>query len=345
MANILVHLGHPAHVHFYRHAIQKLEEQGHTIFNTAVDKEYTRHLLDEYDLPYQVVGKHKKGLASKIASMLRYDAAFIKIIRKERIDVATGIGSPSIAQAGFITNTPSIIFTDTETATIGNRFMAPFATKIIVPECYAGDFGVKQLRYAGYHELAYLHPNYFMPDDSCLVENGLGVGEGFSVVRIVSRVSLHDRGDVGLGGNVSEVVERLSKHGRVLLSSEEDLPSKFDDCLVKSPGKIHSLLYYARIYLGESPTMASEAAILGTPSIYAQKSFRGYTDELSSKYDLIITFQDPESLVEKSLSRAEEILSHKDSKADWMGKRDRMLADKIDVTEFIVETLLSCVNK
>lgn len=341
MANLLIHVGHPAHVHFYKNAIQILKKRGHNVHVTAVDKEHTKTLLKEYGISYETVGVHKKGVPSKFKSMLSYDKKFMKIIKEKKIDAATGIGSPSIAQAGYFTKTPSIIFTDTEAATIGNKFMAPFATIIATPECYKGDFGVKHKRYKGYQELAYLHPNYFKPDASALAESGLAEGDAYTIVRFVSRVSLHDRGDIGLGANPVKVVEKLEKFGKVLISSEVALPEKLSGNLIKNPGGIHSLLYYASLYIGESPTMATEAAILGTPSIYAQKSYRSYTEELESKYELVYNFHDPGNLSDKAISKASELYSADDSKKMWQEKRDQLYSDKVDVTEFIVNLLLS----
>jgi predicted glycosyltransferase len=345
MANFLVHVGHPAHVHFFRNAIRKLLDDGHEVYVTAVDKEFTKKLLEEYGIPYETVGIHKKNLAGKFLSMLSYDRKFVKLMREKKVDAAAAIGSPSIAQAGYLTGTPSVIFTDTEAATVGNHFMAPFARIIATPECFQGDFGVKQLRYSGYHELAYLHPKYFKPEEEALTANGLKPGQPFVVVRFVSRVSLHDRGDVGLFRRAREVVERLESYGRVLVSSEAPLPAGLSGNLVKTPAKIHSLLHYASLYLGESPTMASEAAILGTPSIYAQQSRRGYTEEEEKKYGLVYNFHNPEDLAEKALSKAFELLSDADSKTKWAVKRERMLSEKVDVTEFTVNLLLKASVK
>lgn len=341
MVNILIHVGHPAHVHFYKYAMQKLEKLGHNVYVTAVDKEHTKTLLKEYDIAYETVGVHKKGLPTKFMSMLSYDKKFIKIIKEKKINASTGVGSPSIAQAGYFTKTPSIIFTDTEAATIGNKFMAPFATIIATPVCYKGDFGVKHKRYKGYQELAYLHPNYFKPDARVLADNGLTEDDTYTVVRFVSRVSIHDRGDIGLGANPIEVVGKLKKFGKVLISSEGALPEKLSENLIKKPSGIHSLLHYASLYIGESPTMATEAAILGTPSIYAQKSHRSYTEELEKKYELVYNFHDPRNLSDKAISKASKLYSADDSKKLWLEKRERLLSDKVDVTEFIVNLLLS----
>ena len=53
---------------------------------------------------------------------------------------------------------------------------------------------------------------------------------------------------------------------------------------------MHDLLYYATMYIGEGATMASEAAILGTPSIYINTLRLSYTDEEEAKYDLLYNY-------------------------------------------------------
>ncbi|MFH1788997.1 MAG: hypothetical protein ABH834_06425 [Candidatus Altiarchaeota archaeon] len=164
--------------------------------------------------------------------------------------------------------------------------------------------------------------------------------EPYTVVRFVSRVSLHDRGDIGLGANPEQVVEELGKYGKVLVSSEAPLPEKLSANQIKSPGSIHSLLYYASLYVGESPTMASEAAILGTPAIYAQKSHRSYTEEQERDYGLVFNFHDPADMKDKAISKAAEILSST-SKPEWRRRADRLVSEKVDVTEFAVNLLLS----
>lgn len=345
MGNILVHVGHPAHVHFFRHAIKKIEGLGHSVHVTCVEKEHALQLMEEYGIPHQKIGVHKSGLAQKIGSMLSYDKKLVKLMREKKIDAAAAVGSPSVAQAAWLARKPSIIFTDTEAAGIGNKLMAPFATHVATPECYRGSFGKKHIKYAGYQELAYLHPNYFRPDERVLSENGLSGSDVYSVVRFVSRVSLHDRGDRGLGVDPASVVEELESYGRVLVSSEGPLPHTLQGYGIKSsPGKIHSLLYYASLYVGESPTMASEAAMLGTPSIYAQQSFRGYTEELEERYGIVLNFHNPVTLKDACLGRAVEILSDPGYRNKWAEGRERMLSEKIDVTDFIVKILLNAAE-
>ena len=85
--------------------------------------------------------------------------------------------------------------------------------------------------------------------------------------------------------------------------------------------------------------MASEAAILGTPSIYINTLRLGYTDEEENEYGLLYNFSDPENMQQKGLSKAIELLEMEDVKDQWQEKRKRLIEEKIDVTEFLTELI------
>ena len=94
-------------------------------------------------------------------------------------------------------------------------------------------------------------------------------------------------------------------------------------------------MYYAMMFIGDSQTMTSEAAILGTPAIKCN-SFAGrlaVPNELEEKYGLCYAFLPEDE--EKFHAKIEELLSMPDLKAEWVRRRERFLADKIDVTAFL----------
>ena len=85
--------------------------------------------------------------------------------------------------------------------------------------------------------------------------------------------------------------------------------------------------------------MASESATLGTPAILVSTSRRGYTNELESRYGLVFTFSEREGAQEKALNKASEILDSSTSDQTWKEKRNEMLDEMIDVTDFVVEVV------
>ena len=77
-----------------------------------------------------------------------------------------------------------------------------------------------------------------------------------------------------------ELIKRLSKHLRVFISSESELPADLEPYRIQIPiERMHDVQAAATLFVGESATMASESVCLGTPAIYIDEVGRGYTDE------------------------------------------------------------------
>jgi predicted glycosyltransferase len=100
--------------------------------------------------------------------------------------------------------------------------------------------------------------------------------------------------------------------------------------------KVLHLQYYAKLFIGESATMASECACLGTPAIFVSTSVRGYTNEQGRQYGLVFTCSDPSCMEGLALEKAEEILGQ-GTRNDWRDRAEKLLADKIDVTIFMAD--------
>ena len=135
-----------------------------------------------------------------------------------------------------------------------------------------------------------------------------------------------------------KLVNGLKEYGKVLITSEGDLPEVLEPYRISvSPIYIHDLLNYASMYIGEGATMASESAILGTPSVYVSPLELGYLDELEEKYNLMYHFREGDADIEKVLSLAAD----SELKEKHQNRRQEMLDDKTDVTAWIVNFLES----
>jgi len=338
--HILVDITHPAHVHFFKHAITLWRERGHVVSITARRKDIVVDLLYRCGLNHIDLGAARGGLGGLAVELVLRNMKLLRVVRMLRPDVLVAIGGVFIAQVGWVMRVPSIVFTDTENAVLSNLLTFPFASLICTPACYEAPVpNGKHLTYAGYQELAYTHPKRFRPDPEALSAFGLHYGDRFIVMRLVSWSSAHDIRDRGFS-SVDDVVEQLEHFGRVLISSEGALPGELETRRVSgTPELMHQLLYFARLFIGESATMASESATLGTPAIFVSTSVRGYTNEQGSKYGLVYTYSDPVNGQQQALEKAIELLSDQGVKDKWRAKRDRMLADKIDVTQFVVDVV------
>ena len=339
---ILLDILHPAHVHFFRSAITNLKKEGHKVFITARDKDLTLKLLNLYKITYNCISTESGSKMGLSAELLSRNRKLISTIRKEGPSVLASIGGISTAQAGFLTRTRNLTFYDTENATVSNLLSYPFATEVVTPDCYRGWVPKrKHVTYAGYHELAYLHPARFTPDADVLRAHGVDPEEPFSVIRFVSWKALHDVKARGLTlKGKRKLVQTLEKLGKIYITSETGLPAEFEPYrLPITPEKIHHLLAFANLFIGESATMASESVILGTPAVYIDAAGRGYTDEQEEKYGLCSNFKPWQ--IDEAVSRAGQLmLDNVKNIPSFRARVDQMLSDKIDVTEFVVSRLL-----
>jgi predicted glycosyltransferase len=240
-----------------------------------------------------------------------------------------------VAGALRLPRVPAVVFYDTEFAVQTNRVVYPLAYSVCTPDCYQGKVPGRHPQYAGYHELAYLHPNRFTPDPAVLAEFGVSPGEPYSIVRFVSWQAVHDRREHGLSAKQKRhLVEVLQRRGRVLISSEGALTGDLADLAARGPvEKIHHLIAHARLVVGESATMSSEAAVLGVPAVYIATTGRGYTDDQERRYGLVRHFT--EDQYDMALTAIEEILAARP--ATWHDARQRLLAEKIDVTAWMTD--------
>ncbi|MGM0771044.1 MAG: DUF354 domain-containing protein [Halobacteriota archaeon] len=337
---ILFNMAHPGQIHLFKNAIWALERRGHVCKITTVDKDVSLHLLRAYGFEYDVVGSAKPSLFSKATELLKIEYNLYRIARSFKPDILVGgVGNAYVAHVGKIIRKPSIVFDDTEHAKIEHMLTDPFASVICTPSCYRLDLGDKQVRYNGYHELAYLHPDYFTPDPDVLSELGLDEDDTFIILRFVKWDAEHDVGHHGIRDRI-EFVNELEKYGRVLITSEGEMDNSLKkDRINVSPDRLHDLLYYASLYVGEGGTTAVESAILGTPSIYVSSlvGTMGNLTELEEKYGLLLNYSDPD----KALEKAVEMIQDQDIKAEWNKKLEKLFSDKIDVTAFMVRYIES----
>jgi len=333
---IVVDINHPAHVHFFKNFIWEMEKRGHQVVITASKKDLAYTLLQKYGFTYIPVGSYGNSLLKKMINLPLLDLKMYNVLRKINPDILIGIGSIRAAHVSFLLKKPCISFEDTEHARGQIRLYLPFAATVCTPSCYRDDLGPKQIRYHGYHELAYLHPSRFTPNPSVLAELGLAEGDPYIIVRFVSWQASHDIGQHGIHDKVG-LVKMLEKYGRVLITSEGALPEELQAYQIRiSPEKMHDLLYYATLYVGEGATMASECAILGTHAIYVNSLDLGYIAEEDEKYHLVADFAQRVCTDETVFVEIKNFFENGDLKHEAKQNRDRLLKDKIDITAFMI---------
>ncbi|MFZ3382395.1 MAG: DUF354 domain-containing protein [Candidatus Methanoperedens sp.] len=341
---ILVGISHPKHVFMFKNLIKTMEAKGHEFELVVVEKEITGYLLEQFKIKFNIIGINQPTLIRKILALPILEYKTLKIALKFKPDLFIGQAFPPIAHVSAILNKPFIVCEDTEVARHLHKVVLPFADAIVTPNCYKDDLGKKHVRFKGFFELAYLHPKNFEPDSSVLADLGLNSNDKYVIIRLVSWHAHHDFGHKGMSLEIiKKLIEELEKHAKIYISSECSLPDELQKYEIKlSPIKMHSILYYATMYLGESGTMATEAGILGTPSIYISSlaSAMGNFEKMEKKYGLMNSYSDPLVALDKAL----ETIKNNNIKEEWKLKRHRMLEDSIDVNKLLMDIIENINN-
>ena len=334
---IIFGVSHPKQVHIRKNIVRNLIKRGHDVQILAIDKDITLYLLNIYGMGYEVYGRHQRDIPGKAFNITACTYKALTIARQFKPDILVA-GNPYLAYVSKILRRSHIMLTDTEHAALSFLLTYPFTDVVCTPSCFKRKINPrKHVSYNGYGELAYLHPNYFKPDPSVLDDLGLSKDDRFIILRFVAWQASHDVGQYGISPAMRmEYVLKLEKYAKVFIVAEEKQKKEFEKYKLKIlPEKFHSLLNYAQLYIGEGGSTATEAAILGTPSIHVSSTAKycGNFEDLHKNYKLIYTFSDDRQALEKAM----EILEDPDSKRKWRQRREKMLKEKIDVTAFMTD--------
>jgi len=325
---VLFDIGHPAHVHLFKNLARLLIADGAQVLFTSREKEFETALITKEGFDHLCFGKHYRTLRGKLWGLVRYDIAMLRAGLRFKPDLIVGHGTIYGAHAAPFLGAKCLAIEDT-----GNmeqvRLYRPFVDAILTPQVLDKDLGPKQLRYNSYHELAYLHPEFYTPDPSILDWLKVSSGEPYAIIRFVSWDATHDVGLKGLSRDEKiGLVRSLSKRMRVFITAERAVTDELQPfCLKIPPDRFHHALNYARLVVTEGTTTGTEAGILGVPVVF------------------ISTFQDPNlremegfglvrnTSVASDAFRAVEEMLNEDPKV-FRDRAARFVATKENATRF-----------
>lgn len=333
---IIVDVVHPANVLFFLRPVRALIERGDEVLILSRHKDVAISLLDAHGLRHVPVSRAGTGLAGLARELVVRDLNVLRQARQFRPHVMIGFGGVAISHAGRLLGIPAISFYDTEIATRQTSITWPFISHVYVPESYRGALPAgRSTRVPGIKELSYFHPSAFRPEKAIAIRNGLDPDKDNFFVRVVSWRANHDAGKSGWPeAALLDLVDRLSRRGRVHISAERAIPEALRAYRYSgSSADIHHVLACCRLYVGESATMACEAAVLGTQSIYASDDYRGYIDELSQAG---LIAQVPDASVPRLGQLACELL---DAPSRFEQAHSRYLADRPDWAQIVLEAI------
>ena len=344
---ILFALNHPAHYHLFKHAFSILRRDGHDTFFVIKDKDILSQLLDSEKVDHHIltikkIGHNKISVLAKGAfDIIIQDYRLLLFCREHRPDLMIGTDY-SITHVGRLLGIESLVFNEDDFA-INKLFCTlayPFATAIVSPfVCDVGKSKHKKIGYNGYQKLAYLHPVRFKPDIN-VIRKYFDPNRKIFLIRLVRFAAGHDI-EMKHSGITIPLLEKiclmLNPFGQVFISSEASIPAPLKKYSLKiDPKDIHHILAFADMFIADSQSMIVEAAMLGTPCIRFN-SFVGkisVLEELEKKFKLAIGINvtQPEELI----VQIKKNLDNENIKKVYARRRQQMLAEKIDLTGFIV---------
>ncbi len=336
---ILFFLGHPAQFHVFKNTAVCLEEKGHDVHFVIKQKDILESLLINSGFSYSVIRKKERSRSSRLGlmvSLLKMDVNMFRYLRKNKPDVLVGTYIDLLVR---LTKTPLIAVNEDDASVVPlyARLAYPGAAAILNPVfCNSGKWDKKAIKYDSYQKMAYLHPNRFVPDRK-IVDKYISSERPYFLLRFAKLNAHHDSGAHGISTDIAQkLIDQLEPYGDIYITSERDLEPQFEKYRLQiNPLDIHHIMAFAKLYIGDSQSMAVEAAMLGTPSVrfndFAGKI--GVLEELEHKYRL--TFGIATSQPEKLYETIDFLLKQDDLKEEFQKRRHVMLSDKIDLTAFM----------
>lgn len=337
--NILFQLSHPAHFHLYKHTIHQLMDRGHKVHILIKTKDILEDLLLESRIPYHNIlpFAHRKNKLGIFWDMIVRDWKILKYSIQNHIDLLVG-STVEVDQVGWLLRKHRINMGEDDISIIPLflHMGGPFVGSYLAPtSCNMGKLEPKTVHYPGYHKLAYLHPNYFQPDKA-VVEKYFSTSRPYFLLRFAELNAYHDSDACGLNTDIAQhLIDLLKPHGDIYITSERTLEPQFEQYRLNiNPLDIHHIMAFASIYIGDSQSMAVEAAMLGIPSIrfntFAGKI--GVLEELQDTYKLTVGIHS--SKPELLYNVVKTWLNTPNLNNEFQQRRKKLLQDKIDVTAF-----------
>ena len=342
MKRIAIFLGHPAHFHLFKNTAEALSKNGYEVLFLIKRKDIVEDLAKESGYQYVVVREKERTDSGKLGliwSLVAMDCKVAKALRKFKPLLLAGTYTPFLSRWIGV----PVISCNEDDAEVVPRFAKmsyPYAKDILTPVvCDNGKWNEKSIKYASYHELAYLHPNNFTPDKQ-IVEKYFSADKTYFIIRFAKLSAHHDSGIKGIDTEMAmRLVNILKPYGDIYITSERPLESQLEPYRIKiDPIDMHHVMAFASLYIGDSQTMAAEAGVLGVPFVrYNDFVGRiGYLNELENEYHLGYGIKaSEEGSADKMYTIVKDLLAMPDLKEEWQSRRQKMLSEKIDYAQFL----------
>lgn len=347
--HLLFFFVHPSKYYLFRNTVNTLKKQGNIVDIVIVTKDILEDLIRKEGWEYTNIFPEGRQSKSKSAYCIIWKTGinFFKTVyrlykytRGRKYDLF--ITDDCLTVIGWLTKVKSIMFIDDDISAVPeNKLLYLFAYKIISPaNTDLGKFNRKKIPVRSYKELAYLHPDYFTPDNK-IIKSFNPESDPYVIIRLVALTASHDRNKKGINDKqLIKLINLLKAKYKIYISSEKALMPDFEKYQLRvMPEEMANVLYYAELYIGDSQTMSSEAALLGTPAIRCNDFVGKITvmDEKEYLYGILRNFKPAE--FDKLYETVQIFINTEGLKQEWKEKRDKMLTEMEDINIFLLESI------
>ena len=340
---ILLFFAHPSKYHAFKHTINALIRNGHKVELLIIKKDILEDLVQTEDWNYKNIfpnGRKIRGIPVYLGAsinFIRTIAILLKYVWNKKYDLF--FTDDLLTIVGRLKNVPTIHFQDDDLSAVPeSSIILGTASVVLSPKSTnLGRFNKKKIPIYTYKELGSLHPRYFSPDYRIIKEINREENKYF-LIRLVSHKSTHDVNKKGISNDKLKIlIDILEKKGKIFISSEREIPKEYDKYRLKiEPRDIAHVLFYAQLFISDSQTMTSEAAMLGVPSI-RYNDFVGklsVMEEKEKEYELTFGFRSNE--FERLILKLNELLEMSNLKEEFQERRQKMLSRCIDLNTFLI---------
>jgi uncharacterized protein len=350
----LFYLVHPAKFQFHKVQINELIARGHKVDIVINTKDILEELVKEEGWEYTNIfpkSRKIKGVHVYVAAGIALALSIFRLWRYafgKKYNLFVG---DALVYLGRFKGVPSLYPTDDVLAAVPEQVTWFIPTNYIIAPAITdvGKYEKKKIAYKGYKALAHLHPNHFKPDETKLSKELQG-GVPYFLIRCTGFMATHDLNKSGISDEILfKLVDVLEPHGKILITSERELPNELEKYRLKiRKNDITHYINFAKIFIGDSTTMSTEAAVLGTPSVEFDEYFYEIEQmiELEKKYELINCYRTNEK--EKFLNKVQKLVNTKNLQDIYQKRRAKLLEETIDVSGFLTwlfENYPDSVNK
>ena len=313
---IWIDLDNSPHVPLFRPIIRELNGRNIETVITARDYAQTKKLLQLWDVPHLLIGKHGgRNKAKKVLNLLVRSNQLRSYVKDKSIDLALSHGSRTQLVAARQLGIPSILMLDYEYTErwIFNHFSNYLLIPKYIPDARLRLARIKTdkvLRYPGFKEQLYL--NDFMPDSNLRKELGIDAEKILVTIRPPAMEgNYHD----SLSDTILlKILERATANENVypLIVSRTRQDREF--LLEHFDGRIHflekavdglQLIWSSDVFISGGGSMNRESALLGVPTYSIFTARKPYLDEYLSEQGRLTFIDTMEKIELLKLSKRE----------------------------------------